>query len=84
MPLVQDSLNQPKLVCINEGCRTQDTRMQYDGWHALVVAQPPVIGTGARLDLDRAAPVRMFVCGKCGYVELYLASKVAPGVWEKR
>jgi hypothetical protein len=67
------------------------------GWNALMVAKPPHPGPlppivaallshqrgpfGTRLDPSTAAPVRMYICSVCGYVELYHGPTLYPKAW---
>ena len=64
------------------------------GWHALMVAHPPQLATtqqppgspppgriGPRFVSTSGAPVQLYICEVCGYVEMYAAVVHDPDVW---
>lgn len=81
MPLVRQESGELLLVCASHGDGNHgsgtSTMRALPGWRALVVAH----ASGDRLDPNEGTPLRCYVCSICGYVESYLAQRVAPEEW---
>lgn len=76
----------PVLVCANQehpshaATAKESTMEAAPGWHALLSVEPPR-EAWTPPNVNTFAPVKLYLCSLCGYVELYAGGVTAPETW---
>lgn len=88
MPLQQKPDGQLILKCMNHdsviahtATGLESTMTKAEQWNVLTTVTPPPTVV---FKPDTGLPVRCYVCGVCGYVELYSGSITEPLVWRSQ